>query len=492
MTTTVQGCCARCGAWLRRVRPRAAQLCDPCRRVGPDPRRELPAGFYFQDLMVAALAAYDFAVVFRRVRAVTGWSQQTLGELVGLDQTRISEIERGQRRLRDIALVARVATSLRIPPVLLGFGDYGTTVGQAGVDGWKVVRWMDRRDFVQHAVAMALGAAGVAGLDIDRLLALLPEADPVGARHVGAADVEAIEQATAAFVRQDFATGAGPIRDVAVAQLRSVLPLLGAQVPPEVRPRLYLATARLAMQAGWMSFEVNQHEAARRLWMIGLNVTRNSEHPQGSDLMGYLLYDMALQAVHLGRPDEAVDLVQLGYATAVGTHPVSASTTCSLATIQARAYAARGDAAACDRALGQALEHFSTIDPATTPPWDFCVGDIGISAYQGAAHYALALTGRDPRAAERAVPLLRYAVDHFGPDYARPRALYLPDLAGAHTIAGDADTAVTIGHQAVDAVTAVSSPRAYDRLRVLNTVLEPLHTSAGVADLRRRLINIAA
>ncbi|MGB6162163.1 MAG: hypothetical protein WCF33_02270 [Pseudonocardiaceae bacterium] len=42
--------------------------------------------------------------------------------------------------------------------------------------------------------------------------------------------------------------------------------------------------------------------------------------------------------------------------------------------------------------------------------------------------------------------LLGEAVDHIGPDYARPRALWLTELAGAHAIAGDADTAVTVGH----------------------------------------------
>ncbi|MGH8965598.1 MAG: hypothetical protein ACRDXB_09765, partial [Actinomycetes bacterium] len=95
------------------------------------------------------------------------------------------------------------------------------------------------------------------------------------------------------------------------------------------------------------------------------------------------------------------------------------------------AYAARGNTAACDRALGQAIERFSAIDPATTPPWGACVGEAGISDYQGAAYYTLALTGRDPRAAERVVPLLRHAVDHFDPDYARPRVLYLPSSATA-------------------------------------------------------------
>lgn len=467
----------------------AARRCDPCHRAGPDPRRELPAGFYLQDPILAALADYDFGTVFRTVRAHTGWSQQTLGNLVGLDQTRVSAIERGVCRLRDVALVARAATGLWIPSALLGFG---ATVGEAGVAGRKGVSWVDRRDFVQHIAALALGVTGVTGLDLDRLAALLPHADPTGTRHIDAADVEAIEQATATFRRQDFAQGSGLSQAAAVTQLRSVLPLLDAQATAGVRSRLLVATADLALQAGYMSFDVLRHEAARRLWMIGLALARAAEDPQGSDLTVYLLYDMALQAVHLDRPDEALRLVHLGHAAAAGPHPMSASTSCCLVSIQARAHAAQGDAAGCDRALGQAVELVSTIDPVTTPPWGAHAGEAGMSGYHGAAHYTLGLAGGDPGAAARAVPLLRHAVGNFGAGYTRLRALYLPDLAGAHALAGDTDTAVTVGHQAIDVVTALHSPRAYDRLRILNTTLEPLHTSAGVAELRGRLTALAA
>jgi hypothetical protein len=366
-------------------------------------------------------------------------------------------------------------------------------VGKVGIEERKVVSWVERRDFVERVAALTLGVTGVAGVDIDRLTALLPQADPTGTRHVGASDVEVIERATVAFERQDFATGAGPVRDLAVAQLRSVLPLLGAQVTPEMRPRLYLAATRLAMQAGWMSFEVNQHDAARRLWLIALDIARDTDHPHGSDLTVYLLSDMAIQAVHLGRPDEALRLVHLGHAATAGSHPVSAATTSLLASIQARAHATQGDSVPCDRALGQAIEHFSTITLATTPSWGVWFGEAVVSGYQGTAHYELALTKRDPRAAGgRAVPLLREAVDRLGPDYARPRALWLTDLAGAHALAGDAGTAVAVGHEAIDAATTVQSPRTHDQLRVLNTALEPLHTSTGVAELRDRLSATAA
>ncbi|MGH3869781.1 MAG: hypothetical protein ACRDQ4_27510, partial [Pseudonocardiaceae bacterium] len=351
-----------------------------------------------------------------------------------------------------------------------------------------------RRNFVEHITGLTIGA-GVAGLDIDRLTALLPQAEPTGTRHVSAADVETIEQATAVFARQDHAHGGGVARDTAITHLQATLPLLDAETTPEVRPRLFLATALLATQAGWMAFDVNQHDAARRLWSIALDVARNAEDPRGSDLTVFVLQNMVAQAVHLGRPTEAVRLAYLGHSIAAGPHPVSASTTSFLAGIQAKAHAAQGDAAACDRALGQLVEQFSSIDPATRPSWNrwgSWLSEAHFAAFQGSAHYELALTGRDPRAAGRAVPLLHRAVDGVGPDYARPRALYLSDLAGAHAIAGDIDTGVTLGHQAIDAVTALHSPRAYDRLRVLNTALEPLHTSAGVAELRDRLASTAA
>jgi transcriptional regulator with XRE-family HTH domain len=480
-------CPLRGGAAPPRSGLRHQPWCDPCRRAGPDPRRELPAGFYVQDPVATALAHYDFATVFRRIRMATGWSQQTLAEEVGLEQTRISAIERGIRPLRDVALVAQVATRLGIPAIQLGFG---TTVNAAGGDEQRLVSWVDRRDFVQQAAALALGITGMAALDIDRLIALLPHADPTGTRHVGASDVAVIEHATAAFSNQDFATGSGPVRDLAVGQLHSVLLLLGAQMTPEVRPRLYLATARLATQAGWMSFQVHQDDAARRLWLIALDVLRNTDHPLSTDQTVFVLFDMALQAVALGRPKEALSLVHLGHTAAANSHPVSAATMSCLATVQAQAYAAQNDAASCDQALGQAVNHFTSIDPGRNPRANF-FDETMLAAKQGDAYYELALASHDSHAADRAVSLLRQSVDGFGPDHARSRAISLTELAGAHAIAGDTDTAVAVGHQAIDAVTALHSPRAYDKLRVLSTALEPLHTSPGIAELRDRLTNTA-
>jgi hypothetical protein len=69
-------------------------------------------------------------------------------------------------RRRDVALVARVATELWIPPILLSFGDPETTVDEARIDGRKKVA--SRVELLMSDVpvtaAMARAALDLAGL----------------------------------------------------------------------------------------------------------------------------------------------------------------------------------------------------------------------------------------------------------------------------------------------------------------------------------------
>lgn len=112
-----------------------------------------------------------------------------------------------------------------------------------------------------------------------------------------------------------------------------------------------------------------------------------------------------------------------------------------------------------------------------------------LTTWQGHAYYDLARVSGDRRFLDRAVLALRQAVYN---SWTMSRALYLPDLAGAHALAGDVDTAVTVGHQAVAAITPLSSRRTREQLRVLHGVLEPMQASAGVGELRELLVATAA
>ncbi len=456
-------------------------VCDPCGKAGRAVL--LPPEFFTAASVRAALAVYDFGVFFRQVRRYQNWSQRRLGEVLDMPQGKISAIEHG-RAVTDIRVVVTIHERLGVPAALLGFTDRAT-VGHTGIIGWKGGSWMDRRDFVSSTAALTFGAVGAAGLDVERLVALLyPDADATGLTRIGAADVAALEHATREYERSNATYGGAIAREAAAAQLRAVLPLLAVPMDDAVRPRLYIAATHLAMRAGWLEFDVAHHDAARRLWTVGLEIARCIEHPLTTDLTGHILVMLADQSLHLRRPDEASKFVQLGHAVG-GRHPVSPSTTTALATKAACAHAARGQVTECQRALGEAEDAFTLIDPAATTPWACGVGSlVRFSTWQGHAYYELARRGGDPRLRDQAVTLLSQVLDNPRPV---TRAQYLPDLAGARALVGDVDTAVVLGHQAVDTITAMSSRRNYARLGVLHGVLEPMRESPGVGELRGRL-----
>lgn len=479
MTSDATHYCRSCGCGLRRGH--VGVLCDPCARAARSYGRcPVPDGFYDTPVMRTALANYDFGPVFRAVRLHAALSQEELGFLVGLSQPRVSAVERGEHRLRDVSVVARTAAALGIPAALLGFQS-----ASAGSVNAREVSWLDRRDFFSAVTAIALGTC--LHPELERLEILLPvRSDPTPPRRIGAADVEAIQETTAAFRLSDYRHGGGLSRAAAVAQLGYVLKLRDAQCSDTVRTHLQLGIADLAMTAAWMTYDVEQHEAARRLWMIALDTARRANHTRSADLTAILLLDLAHQALHLGRPDEALRLVQLGAATATGhRYPVGISTRSYIAATLGWCHASLGDGESCERALGDAQQFYADTDPAVAPPWAAHVIPAEIAAQRGHSFFLLAQT--QPQYAPAAIEHLRDAVDSYGPAYARSRAVNMPELAGAYFYAGEVDSAIAAGHEAVNEISALSSRRTYVRLRVLAKAAVPFVHNSGVAELRERI-----
>ena len=461
-------------------------VCDPCGRAGR--AGLLPPEFLAAAPVRAALAVYDFGVFFRQVRRCKNWSQRRLGEVLDLPQDRVSAIERG-RPVVDINVVVRIHHRLGVPAGLLGFTGRAT-VDDAGAIECRGGSWMDRRDFVSSTAVVALGAVGAARVDVERLMALLyPDAHATVPTRIGVADVAELEHANLEYERSNATYGGGVARVTAVAQLRAVLPWLTVPMDDAVRLRLHTAATHLAARAGWLEYDVEHHDAARRLWTVGLEIARGVEHPLTTDLTGRILNVMAHQARYLGRPDEASRFGQLGHAVGAGRHPVSPSLATTLATNAAFRHADRGQVTEFQRALGAAQDAFGRIDPADTTPWASADSPVRFSTWQGSAYYELARRGGDPRLRDQAVTLLAQTLDNPRPV---TRAQFLPDLAGARALAGDLDTAVVLGHQAVDTITGMSSRRIYARLGVLHEVLKPMRASPGVADLRDRLATATA
>ena len=79
-------------------------------------RRELWA----DSVLRAAYARQDWPAIFRRYRHLAGLSQQRLGELVGLTQGYVSNVERGRHHITSTEVVARIVEGMQVPTELGG------------------------------------------------------------------------------------------------------------------------------------------------------------------------------------------------------------------------------------------------------------------------------------------------------------------------------------------------------------------------------------
>ena len=475
--------CRSCGARLRSGN--AGIYCSACARAG---RVVVPEGFYDSLELRAAVASYDFGTVFRAVRARTGLSQLHLAAVIGLSQSRISSVERGERRLRDVSLIARIAAALQIPGQLLGFRP-GLTAGGM-MEG--EVSWVDRRDFLTLVTAATLGSS--LHPEIERLGAIIPSlAEPVSRQRIGIADVDAIEAITEGFRRSEQAHGGGLCRSAAIAQLQQVQRMASATCSESVRARLVLATTNLALVAGWLSYDVEDHDTARRLWTYALDTTRHAEdHPRSTDLAVTALGNMSTQALHLGRPQEALRLAQLESTTTTSrTHPASAIMYPGSLTALAYCRAALGDVEPCRRAMSQQAEEWArAIDNAPAWHWTRHATDAQIAGFeaekQGTALEFLSRT--HPEFAPAAVEHLCIAVNSYEDDtMARGRLIELTKLTSAYFRAGDVASGVASGFETITSMNRLSSKLGYPKLRIVDAAAAPFTRNPEVAELRDRI-----
>lgn len=459
----------------------AAGLCARCARAAGF-RRPLPVGFFTSRAMRTALSEHDFGAVFGAIRDCTGLSQTQLAALVGLSQARVSEVEAGARRLTGAKLAARISSVFAVPAQLLGFhvDNADPAVGSLASEEMD---WVNRRDFVTLATAAALGSR--LHPELERLAHVLPgRLNSVTRPRIGDADIDAIEAISDGFRRWDLAHGGGLCRSAALSQLHQIAALDEGVCSPNVRARLQLATAELASMAGWLAYDIEDHNAARRLWTYALHTAQCADgNLRSTDLMVIILLDMAHQALHLRQPKDAFAFCRLAAATSTGRrHPVSHITAGYIHTVTAWCWATLSEPEPTRRALADSQTGYAAASADTIPPWAWIVTEAEIAAQQGHALYLLSLT--HPEFAEPAAARLTAAADGHPAEHERSRAVVLPTLAVAHFRAGDIDSAVRIGQDAVTAVTALSSQRCYARLRDLDTVAARHRSASGVLELR--------
>ncbi|MEV5835555.1 XRE family transcriptional regulator [Nocardia sp. NPDC052112] len=460
-------------------------------------KRLIPPGFFDSPSMRKALAHHDFGSVFDAVRTETGLSQGQLAHLVGLSQGRVSEIENKGHKVTGLGLGARISMALGIPASTMGFwSEPGSLVGEE-------VSWVYRRDFLSLTMATAMGSN--LHPELDRLGSQLPTRVKSSPRtQIGVNDIEAIEEVADFFRRQGLARGSGLYRDAALAQLHEVRSYENVECSAVLRPWLWVATAELAWVTGWLAYDVEDHDGARRVWSYALWAAgQGAEHPRSTDLSVAILLDLAHQALHLWRPlwtaptpaerdhqqqmlDDALRCAQAAAATAISRrHPVSTVTEAYTASVTAWCWAARGDATAVHRLIQQSQDLYATVDHSSLAPWAAFITPAEISAQHGHSYYLLSTQDRDH--APRAVQLLRAAVDGHALEHARSKAVALPTLAGACLQAGDHDSAAFYCDTAIEQIAGLTSRRCYTRLSDLNRIAAQYDRDSLVTDMRAQI-----
>jgi hypothetical protein len=97
----------------------------------------------------------------------------------------------------------------------------------------------------------------------------------------------------------------------------------------------------------------------------------------------------------------------------------------------------------------------------------------------------------NPCHARTAIPLLTEAVDEFGDDMARSRALSLILLSISHLLDRDLDHGVAVGFRALVSAETLTSARVRDRIRPLGEQAGRHHSHTGAQELAARIADYA-
>nr|WP_024126531.1 helix-turn-helix transcriptional regulator [Streptomyces sp. FR1]AHE39150.1 Hypothetical protein pFRL3_373 [Streptomyces sp. FR1] len=207
-------------------------VCTSCQRG-----TWIPAHLWDHPDLQQALAAFDFGLVLRTIRRLTGMSQSDVAAHTGLDQGEISRLEAGSRRLKSIDKIIPFLESLGVPRELSPIRTPGTTdVLPLHVEP----EWDDPVD-----VAAALNEL----LATNTAFAALETAETALARIVDLYEL-------------DGPTGMSRLA-AKTRKLRSHLQgLLRGQQPPSHRAALFRITARTSAVLGYMAVNAGRHHLA--------------------------------------------------------------------------------------------------------------------------------------------------------------------------------------------------------------------------------------
>ena len=415
--------------------------------------------------------------------------ERATGRQCGIDADYVSKVERGEISWPGAAYRTAFRAVLSADSdAALGFScprsSEATLVLRpstvAGEPTWAEDAMIEQ-NLTRYAGAAALGALAA---HLPGMLrgALHRTAVPV---RIDEHHVEQLNQVVEFFDSSDWLFGGGMSRNAAAGQLEWCCDVLAkSSMSDSVRRSWQSSTARLADAAGFMSFDCGDHLAARRFFLVALQLAAEAGDVQERV---YTLHDAARQAVWLDRNDLALDLVRLARGDERRLSPVARAV---LTTVEALALAGQADTAGVERAVGYADELFAQRAADTDDPtWAFYDNNAQMTCEGGRALFDAAMRAGDARIATIAGHRLRTSYDLSPADRARSRSFDLIRLACLVLRFDDPHRGLHLAEQALNEAASLRSKRIADDIRMLIRTAAPLERDKAfrsrVRELRR-------
>ncbi|MFF4146661.1 transcriptional regulator [Streptomyces sp. NPDC001698] len=313
-----------------------------------------------------------------------------------------------------------------------------------------------------------------------------PAGRAAAGRRIGMSDVEGVRQVTAMFRDMDNRHGGVLSRAAVLAQTDTVLNMLkDGTYSEDVGRAMFAAAADLGSVAGWMSFDAGRHVAAQKTFVSALHAAAEA---RDQALGAHILQCMARQMSHLGRVEDALELVSLAqYGARRQMTPATAS---MLAALEARFQAILGRPADSDAAAGRAESAFEQVDQGGEPAHMAFFDLAELNATVGMAHQIAAkhLDGKARATRVRRSEALVLAALASRPEHRqRSKAFDHLGLARTHLVGGEVEGAAVETARCLHLLGSVQSRRVGDRFGELHQEAAPFAGTRPGRELREQI-----
>lgn len=438
--------------------------------VGPLP--PLPPSLWESQEVREAVRGQSPGAVVAAARRAHGLRQDELGALAGFSQSAISRLEAGSNIAYDVRVLRPLQRLLGIPPHLLGLADDASPADAR--------RIRERAPGFAEAFGGALGSAvggvvdgsfgGAVGVDVNALMAVTGAA-VFGGVPGGPLTSDGLHRLL--VLRRVLNEvhnwrGSAPLMPV-VRAVYDFVDALRRSARGEQRRRLLGIAAVYAEFFGWLHAETDDPRGARR-WTV--RALEQGQAADNRDVVSYAYVRMS----RLAEADGDVDRV-LGLARAASREPGLDPLVRAIALSQeARGLALAGDRSCMERLDRAAAEHAR----AEAPTGDeyrigYCYTADHIEVERAACWLELGEPGRAIRVYEEGRQRLWRRMCLW------EQGVHSAKLAHAHAMAGEAEQAVSLAYEALDAARATRSAQVLQELSRLG----PWEGAPEVAELAR-------